>query len=178
MIRRFLILSLLLIFAGLDSVQARTMKMQRINCTTHDSKEYCTSENGRILNGKVAVQREDGNLGSISNFKKGYRNGESLVYDGAGNLIERMYFRDGMKEGVCLYYHKNGKVWIAAPYTTGFLHGSVDIYDQRGQTRGKFKYDRGNLKWGYCKHKGLSKIKYPNKNSTVEYNQLVTCGAK
>ena len=178
MSRRLFILSLFLVFAGLVSAQARTMKMQQIDCVKQGLREFCTSESHKALNGKVAVQGKDGNLTSISDFKKGYRNGESLFYDNKGNMTERITFRDGIIEGVILYYHRNGKVWISAPYTKGELHGSVDIYDESGKIRGKFKYDRGHLKRGYCKRKGEDKIKYPNSKSLVEYNQLVTCGAK
>ncbi len=178
MSRRSWILSFLIVLAGLFSAQARTMKMQQINCVMRDSKEFCTSLKHRPLNGKVAVQSPDGNLGSISEFKKGYRHGESLFYDGNGYMTERILFRDGMKDGVSLYYHKNGKVWISAPYIKALLDGSVDIYDVNGKIRGKFKYDKGNLKWGYCKRKGQHKVKYPNRKSFVENNQLVTCGPK
>ena len=178
MYRRFWIISFLIVCTGLVSAQARTMKMQQINCVTRDSKDFCTSLSNKPLNGKVAVQGPNGNLASISDFKKGYRNGESLFYDNEGYMTERITFRNGMIEGVILYYHRNGKVWISAPYTKGILHGSVDIYDASGKIRGKFKYERGNLKWGYCKRKGEDKIKYPNSKSLVEFNQLVTCGSK
>ena len=177
MYRRFMLLSLLILTAGLVSAQARTVKLQPIDCSMRGEKEYCTSKNKQPLNGKIAVQRGNGNLAGICDFKKGYRDGESLFYDDNGRLTEKVIFKDGIKDGITQYYHKNGKVWLTAPYIKGVLHGSADVYDSRGKVRGKFKYNKGKLKWGYCIHKG-HKIKYPNSKSSVALNQLVTCGTK
>ena len=175
---RYIMLSVLLGTTCLISAQARTIKLQAIDCVTQGNREYCVSkDNYRALDGKIAVQQPNGDLGSICEFRKGYRNGESLFYDAQGHIMSRISFKDGIQEGVTVYNHQNGKIWISAPYTKGLLHGFVDVYNSAGKVRGKFKYDRGKLKWGYCKSGG-GKVRYPNTTSRVEFNQIVTCGSK
>lgn len=175
---RLLLIALFLVLSSdAFAFQTRTVKVQAIECTTKGEKEYCTSEDKRALNGRIAVQSSEGNVSSISEFKDGYRDGESLFYDNEGRLTSKVIFQKGLKDGISYYYHANGEIWIAAPYVKGLLHGTSNIYDAKGKERGRFKYDRGELDNGYCNHKG-QKIRYPNSRSKVEFNQLVTCGGK
>ena len=159
--------------------QASQMRLraQNINCTMLDDVEYCKSEKGNVLDGKVAVKRKNGTVGSISEFKNGYRNGESFIFDGKGRLIERLVFSKGIMDGVDVFYHRNGKIWIVAPYMKGLLSGPVDIFNSNGKRRGQLIYKKGILKRGYCRY-FEKQIDYPNKTSEVAFNQLVTCGGR
>lgn len=176
MCKKVIFMLCLMLSMAAFQAQARQIKAQKINCTTRDHKEYCWAENGTVLDGRVAVKRDNGTIGSISEFENGYRNGESLMFDGRGKLVERMLFTKGTLDGVDVFYHRNGKIWIVAPYMKGLLDGPVNIFNSKGKIRGRFVYNKGILQRGYCKHN--KSVKYPNRTSEVAFNQLVTCGAK
>ena len=178
MLLRLILACLLLFCSDMLSAHARALKVQKISCTEKSKREYCTSEKGRALDGRIAIMRDDGSIAGIGEFDNGYRNGESFVLDDKRRMVERTVYKKGVMDGVNFFYHDNGKIWISAPYVDGLLHGSVDIYDKKGKLRGKLKYYRGNLRSGYCFSRHQRKIKYPNRNFQTKFNQLITCGLR
>jgi antitoxin component YwqK of YwqJK toxin-antitoxin module len=163
---------------GYQEAQSRVLQPQEIICTQKEDREYCTSMSGQALNGKIAVKREDGTISGVSEFKKGYRNGYSVFLNYRGDIVQSVMFKDGIQDGITLFYHDNRKVWIAAPYTQGLLEGTVAVYTDAGKQRGRFVYHKGELKNGYCRLKHGHRILYPNRQSEVGFNQLVSCGKK
>lgn len=181
MYKKIILTTGIVVICGLfmqTAAQASVLQAQRIICKQRNDREYCTSLNGRELNGKIAVQRDDGTVAGVCEFRKGYRNGFNVFLNYRGDLVQSVMFKDGIQDGITYFYHDNRKPWIAAPYKKGVLEGTSDVYDSDGKLRGQFVYSNGVLKRGYCRSKYGRRITYPNKQSVVAFNQPVTCGRK
>lgn len=177
---KFIAYILFLICLSISEANA-LRKTTEYSCQTDEKqRQYCVDSKGRLLADKLYVYYENGQYSAIVNFKNGYYDGLTTLFDEKGRLLERAYYKQGVKNGMDKIYHPNRTIKIQANYQDGLLDGEQVVYYADGKIAGRFTYKKGRMQKGYCDtyKNGQKTRRYITVNEMREMadNQFQTCG--
>jgi antitoxin component YwqK of YwqJK toxin-antitoxin module len=61
------------------------------------------------------------------------------------NLCEKGHFKKGLKTGLWLRWYPSGKLCSTTHWKNGLLHGGTELFNEKGEKTGEFKYCNGQL---------------------------------
>ena len=81
----------------------------------------------------------------VSEFRKGYLNGDSKVYTPEGKLRSECKYKNDKIIGDKIIYHPNGTIALISPHKDGKPHGITKKFDENGKLIEEWFFEDGVL---------------------------------